>query len=234
MGHPHAARLVGVAVAEFGQAVRKGHLVRLLDIVEGILSIPEREHFVRIHDFVRVGQMHVHDMESVANQPIKEGYPLQSPYEQAGFLIGLMYFGYSVGLVASLSLAPLMRVFKTPTRLILFASAVYVASCLTLAVPSLWALFGGLWLIAFGEFVVHSISPGLINHQAMLSGHGDRGMVNGLFLSCYYFGGLLGSYIPGALYSGFGWLPATSVFNSVQVAAFFVLFRLHRTAPDLR
>ena len=88
MGHPHAARLVGVAVAEFGQAVRKGHLVRLLDIVEGILSIPEREHFVRIHDFVRVGQMHVHDMESVANQPIKEGYPLQSPYEQAGFLIG--------------------------------------------------------------------------------------------------------------------------------------------------
>ena len=27
-------------------------------------------------------------MESVANQPIKEGYPLQSPYEQAGFLIG--------------------------------------------------------------------------------------------------------------------------------------------------
>ena len=54
-------------------------------------------------------------------------------------LIGLMYFGYSVGLVASLSLAPLMRVFKTPTRLILFASAVYVVSCLTLAVPSLWA-----------------------------------------------------------------------------------------------
>ena len=88
MGHPHAARLVGVAVAEFGQAVRKGHLVRLLDIVEGILSIPEREHFVRIHDFVRVGQMHVHDMESVANQPIKEGYPLQGTYEQAGFLIG--------------------------------------------------------------------------------------------------------------------------------------------------
>ena len=82
MGHPHAARLVGVAVAEFGQAVRKGHLVRLLDIVEGILSIPEREHFVRIHDFVRVGQMHVHDMESVANQPIKEGYTLQSPYGQ--------------------------------------------------------------------------------------------------------------------------------------------------------
>ena len=66
-------------------------------------------------------------------------------------LIGLMYFGYSVGLVASLSLAPLMRVFKTPTRLILFASAVYVASCLTLAVPSLWALFGGLWLIAFAR-----------------------------------------------------------------------------------
>lgn len=27
-------------------------------------------------------------MESVANQPIKEGYTLQSPYEQAGFLIG--------------------------------------------------------------------------------------------------------------------------------------------------
>lgn len=149
-------------------------------------------------------------------------------------LIGLMYFGYSVGLVASLSLAPLMRLFKTPTRLILFASAVYVASCLTLAVPSLWALFGGLWLIAFGEFVVHSICPGLINHQATLSGHADRGMVNGLFLACYYFGGLLGSYIPGALYSGFGWFACYLCIQLVQVAAFFILFRLHRTAPDLR
>ena len=74
----------------------------------------------------------------------------------------------------------------------------------------------------------------LINHQAMLSGHGDRGMVNGLFLSCYYFGGLLGSYIPGALYSGFGWFACYLCIQLVQVAAFFVLFRLHRTAPDLR
>ena len=135
-------------------------------------------------------------------------------------LIGLMYFGYSVGLVASLSLAPLMRVFKTPTRLILFASAVYVASCLTLAVPSLWALFGGLWLIAFGEFVVHSISPGLINHQAMLSGHGDRGMVNGLFFPVIISAGFSAPTSPELSIRGSAGLPATSVFNSSRLPRF--------------
>lgn len=131
-----------------------------------------------------------------------------------------MYFGYSVGLVASLSLAPLMRVFKTPTRLILFASAVYVVSCLTLAVPSLWALFGGLWLIAFGEFVVHSISPGLINHQAMLSGHGDRGMVNGLFFPVIISAGFSAPTFPELSIRGSAGLPATSVFNSSRLPRF--------------
>ena len=49
----------------------------------------------------------------------------------------------------------------------------------------------------------------------------------GFFFSCYYFGGPLGSYIPGALYSGFGWFACYLCIQLVQVAAFFVLFRLH-------
>lgn len=135
-------------------------------------------------------------------------------------LIGLMYFGYSVGLVASLSLAPLMRVFKTPTRLILFASAVYVASCLTLAVPSLWALFGGLWLIAFGEFVVHSISPGLSTIRPCSPVMATAVWSMGFFFPVIISAGFSAPTSPELSIRGSAGLPATSVFNSSRLPRF--------------
>ena len=56
-------------------------------------------------------------------------------------------------------------------------------------------------LICTGQFMEHSISPGLINRMAPQ----DKGAVNGLYLSCYYMGGALGSYLPGLIYTAWGW-----------------------------
>lgn len=149
-------------------------------------------------------------------------------------LIGLMYLCYLVGLLGGLGIGPLMRLFKQETRLILFGSTVYVVSVASLAIPSLWALFGGLWVIAFGQFVVHALCPGVINNVATRSGECDRGMVNGLFISCYYMGGVLGSYLPGLLYTHFGWMACYLCLQGVQIAAFLVLLRLRLAMPDLR
>ena len=142
---------------------------------------------------------------------------------QSEGLAGLMYLGYSVGLIVSLALGPLTRLFGNTRRLLLCASGFFMLSMTTMAVPSLWMLFGGLWLVAAGEFIVHAMCPGLINRFATQNGQCDRGMVNGLFLSCYYMGGVLGSFIPALLYSLGGWLACYACMQLVLVAAFLVL-----------
>ena len=132
-------------------------------------------------------------------------------------LIGFMYLGYSIGLVASLAINPLKQLFHTRGRLIIAGALLYALSLTTLFPNSIWFVFVGIWIIALGEFVVHSIAPGLINELATTSKQCDRGMVNGLFLSCYYMGGVLGSWLPGVLYARLGWLYCLSCMLCVQI-----------------
>ncbi|MBR4741655.1 MAG: MFS transporter, partial [Desulfovibrio sp.] len=139
-------------------------------------------------------------------------------------LIGCVYIGYSIGLVASLTLNPLRRFFGSTARLLLFGALLYAVSLCSLFPDSIWALFGGLWVIAFGEFVVHSVAPGQINLLATKSGQCDTAMVNGLFLSVYYCGGVLGSWLPPVLYAAFDWSAAVLCMMVVQIASLVVAF----------
>ena len=149
-------------------------------------------------------------------------------------LIGLMYLGYSIGLVASVALNPLKRLFGTAGRLLIFGAGLFTVSLLTLLPPSVAGIFGGLWFIALGEFIVHSIAPGLINRLATASRQCDSAMVNGLFLSCYYFGGVLGSWIPGLLYARAGWLACLCCMLAVQLASFVTVLAFCRRVPGIR
>lgn len=138
-------------------------------------------------------------------------------------LTGLMYLGYAAGLVASMAIGPLLRFFGSTKRFLLTASALFMCSFATMAFPSVWMLFGGLWLVATGQFLVHSICPGLINRLSTQSGQCDCSMVNGLFLSVYYIGGVLGSLIPAFIYGNHGWLACYACMQTVLVMAFGML-----------
>ncbi|MCR5813919.1 MAG: MFS transporter [Desulfovibrio sp.] len=144
-------------------------------------------------------------------------------------LIGFMYLGYSIGLVASLAFNPLKRLFGTRGRLLIAGALLFVLSLTTLYPASPWWVFGGLWLIALGEFVVHSVAPGLINELALQCKDCNRGMVNGLFLSCYYMGGVLGSWLPGLLYARLGWLSCLASMICVQIASLCCVIFFVRT-----
>ena len=143
-------------------------------------------------------------------------------------LIGLMYLGYCVGLVASLTLNLLKKIFGSTGRLLTFGLALYACSLFSLLPASIWFVFGGIWFIALGEYIVHSLAPGLINHLATKNGQCSRSMINGLFLSSYYFGGVLGSWLPGLVYDCFGWLSCVSCMLAVQVSSLGIVFWLRR------
>ncbi len=146
-------------------------------------------------------------------------------------LIGLMYLGYIVGLFASSSLGVLRRIFGTTPRLIVAGSLLYMLSAATLAAPNLWVVFYGIFFMTFGQFLVHVNIPGIVNR---LTEHHDRGMVNGLFLSCYYFGGVLGTVLPGLAYSHFGWTACYGTMQASLCLSFLVLLALWRRLPETR
>lgn len=148
-------------------------------------------------------------------------------------LIGCMYLGYSIGLVASLALNPLKKLCGTTGRLLTIGACLYAASLVSLLPHAAWSLFAGLWVLALGEFIVHALAPGLINRLATASGRCDRAMVNGLFLSCYYFGGTLGSWIPGLVYAGQGWNTCVACMAAVQLTSLAVVVTCCLRQPDL-
>ena len=79
------------------------------------------------------------------------------------------------------------------------------------------------------ENTYRNVNIGLINELATKSQQCDRGMVNGLFLSCYYLGGVLGSWLPGYLYARLGWLCCLASMVVVQIASLFCVIVFVKT-----
>ncbi|MBR6610993.1 MAG: MFS transporter, partial [Campylobacter sp.] len=62
-------------------------------------------------------------------------------------------------------------------------------------------IFVAMVVFCLGNFIAHSIASGFVNKMATT----HKGISNGLYVSFYYFGGALGSFIPGLIYMPFGW-----------------------------
>jgi len=56
-------------------------------------------------------------------------------------------------------------------------------------------------VFAAGMFTLHSVLSAFLNHLETER----KGLVNGLYVSAYYAGGALGSYLPGFVYQQIGW-----------------------------
>ncbi|GAB4184477.1 MAG: MFS transporter [Geothermobacteraceae bacterium] len=122
--------------------------------------------------------------------------------EQANELrIGLMYSGYLMGVVSSLSATRLCRRLGGELRVLCTGFGLYLLACLLLAVPDVRLLFVNMFLFCGGMFLVHATASGWINRFA----GSHKGVVNGLYIAFYYGGGAIGSSAPGPVYAWFGW-----------------------------
>ncbi|TYO97114.1 YNFM family putative membrane transporter [Geothermobacter ehrlichii] len=117
------------------------------------------------------------------------------------FRIGLMYSGYLMGVVTSLSAVRLARRFGGELPALLVGFSVYCVAILLLSVPRVAVLFADMFLFCGAMFLVHATASGWLNRFA----GSHKGMVNGLYIAFYYGGGALGSSAPGPVYSRFGW-----------------------------
>lgn len=115
--------------------------------------------------------------------------------------ISLMYTGYMMGIVVALLARRLVRLLASERRLVLTGLVTYLLATLCFLTPSIPVLFFSMFVFCAGMFTVHSVLPGLVNQLAP----DYRGVVNGLYLSAYYLGGTIGSFLPGLLLGAGGW-----------------------------
>jgi predicted MFS family arabinose efflux permease len=101
-----------------------------------------------------------------------------------------------------------------------------------LLVPDLLAVMAGLVLIGVGTFFAQATATGFVSRAATV----DRGSASGIYLACYFFGGIVGSAVLGQLFDRFGW-PACVAGIGLSLGAaglFATRLRKHRVVAGNR
>jgi MFS transporter, YNFM family, putative membrane transport protein len=70
-----------------------------------------------------------------------------------------------------------------------------------LLLPNLAAVIIGLMLVGIGTFFAQAAATGFVGRAAT----SDRGSASGIYLACYFFGGLVGTAVLGQIFDRFGW-----------------------------
>lgn len=128
------------------------------------------------------------------------------------FRIGAAYVGYLFGIVMSLNAVRLQKRFGGARKVMIAALSVFSLALVLMMVPAVPVLITGMFLLCGANFLTHSSAAGYLNQQAA----GRQAVVNGLYVSFYYAGGAVGSYLPGYLYRAYGW-------NGFMVALLLVI-----------
>ncbi|MEF3254818.1 MAG: MFS transporter [Deferribacterales bacterium] len=117
------------------------------------------------------------------------------------FMIGLSYSGYIMGIIVSLTSIKLIKIFKSEKIVMFLGMLFYIFSLTIFYFRSIPMIFIAMFIFCAGMFTVHSVASGYLNRIAK----SEKGVVNGLYVSFYYTGGTLGTFLPGYIYKNYGW-----------------------------
>lgn len=144
--------------------------------------------------------------------------------------VGLLYLGYSMGILVSLNTGRIIRRFGSEADAIGAGILVFALGTLSFMIETYTVMFLGMFVFCAGLFTAHSLLSGYVNRLA----HDNKAIANGLYISFYYTGGTLGSVLPGAVFQRYGW-QAFLVQLLVMIAfAFFFTCRLKHAVTGSR
>ena len=87
---------------------------------------------------------------------------------------------------------------------------------------SLTPVLAGLVLVGVGTFLAQAVATGFVGRAA----HGDRGSASGVYLACYFAGGLAGAAVLGQVYHHLGWAGCVTGIGLALAAAAVLTARL--------
>jgi predicted MFS family arabinose efflux permease len=114
--------------------------------------------------------------------------------------LGFVYFVFLPSIFTTPLAGRAVQRFGTQ-RTLFGALATAGAGLPLLLVPSLAAVIIGMALVGVGTFFAQATTTGFVGRTATT----DRGSASGIYLACYFFGGLIGTAVLGQLFDRFGW-----------------------------
>jgi predicted MFS family arabinose efflux permease len=145
----------------------------------------------------------------------------RAPLSLSPMAIGIVYFVF----LPSMLTTPLAghAVARFGTRPTFFAAMAVAAIGLPLLlIPSLPPMLAGLALIGVGTFFAQATATGFVGRAATV----DRGSASGIYLGCYFAGGIVGSIVLGQLFDHLGWTACVAGIGVALAVAASLGFRL--------
>ena len=139
-----------------------------------------------------------------------------------GSKTGLMYIGYTLGILISLNSTKIVNLLKTPSNAVFIGIFTIFISLLFLQIENFYIIFTSMLIFYIGSFTAHSIATAYINKKAIA----HKGITNGLYISFYYTGGALGSFAPGFIYEFGNWHIFLIILNLSLIFSLFFIWKL--------
>ena len=136
--------------------------------------------------------------------------------------VGMMYAGYIIGFIISIRIFWLIHFFGNETKTIVIGIVIYLLGIQIFHISNYGVMFGGMFVLCAGFFIIHSTASGLIGKLA----HQNRAISNGLYISFYYAGGTLGTFAPGIFFEYLGWHMFLLLLSLVVLSTLFFMYRL--------
>jgi len=142
------------------------------------------------------------------------------------FIISMLYLGYLIGAPISFLSESISNRLGDERRGLFLGLVIHALGLVMLLFVAFEGLVIMMFFLAAGFFLIHALLSGLANHLAPE----HKGVINGLYVSIYYFSGALGSWLPGYLYEGLSWNGMILVFLLILTFCGRSVMRIN---PDL-
>ncbi|RDU60652.1 MFS transporter [Helicobacter marmotae] len=136
--------------------------------------------------------------------------------------IGALYWGYSIGIFTSLGASWLTQLLGGRYKCVFISLNLFALSLCIFLIDSLPWIYAGVFAMCIGSFLAHSVLSAINN--ALSAEH--KAVLSGLYLSFYYMGGALGSYLSSFIYQMLGWRPLICAL-ALLLSTTSVLFYTH-------
>jgi len=153
---------------------------------------------------------------------------VRTPFGLGMMSLGFVYFVFLPSIVTTPVAGRVAQRFGA-RRTCIVALAVAAGGLPLLLSPSLAAALAGLALIGVGTFFAQATTTGFVGRAATT----DRGSASGIYLACYFLGGLVGSAVLGQIFDRLGWAACVGGIALSLIAAGLLATRLRMPARAL-
>jgi predicted MFS family arabinose efflux permease len=151
---------------------------------------------------------------------------VRSPFAIGPMSLGLVYFVFLPSMLTTPLVGAVVRRFGT--RPTFWASLALAGAGLPLLLlANLPAVLLGLALVGVGTFSAQATATGFVGCTATT----DRASASGIYLACYFLGGLVGSAVLGQVFDRLGWGACVAGVSVALAVASLLAIRLKVSAP---